>query len=92
MRLRGRCLHVPAQLAEGEGRLAAQQALFDAARAEANRNRQNLLAAQDELAQLRTRIRGLVRRPWTRSCNPAVSRPAVAGKTGQAGCLLNLLT
>ena len=56
-----------AQLAEAEARLGAQQALFDGARAEASRNRQNLLAAQDELAQLRTRIRGLVR------CCPCVS-------------------
>jgi predicted nucleic acid-binding Zn-ribbon protein len=50
-----------AQVADAEARLGAQQVAYDAARAEASRNRQNLLAAQDELAQLRTRIRGLVR-------------------------------
>ena len=64
------------QLAEAEARLGAQQALFDGARADASRSRQNLLAAQDELAQLRTRIRGLVR------CLGLVSRQCILGMHG----------
>ena len=51
----------PPQLAEAEARLAEQQALYEGVRADRAMYSKNLLAAQDEIAQLRRAHAMLVR-------------------------------